>query len=195
MSLTLLTPPSAEPTSLDDLKAHLRVDGEAEDALIIGLAVAARQTIEARCGLAFLNQGWRLTLDRVPDGMFELPLSPVASIHAVRLFGADGEEQTLSPSDYDAALGRPGRIRLRRRGAPTYGLSTDGRSTGGFGSFVIDFTAGWPSPAEAPADLRLAVKILTAHYYENREQASTERFYAMPEGVAALIAPWRRVRL
>ena len=185
MSLTLLTPPSAEPTSLEDLKAHLRVDGDAEDALIIGLAVAARQTIEARCGLAFLNQGWRLALDRVPDGAFELPLSPVASIHAVRLFGADGEEQTLDSSDYDALLGRPGRIRLRRRGL----------SNRDFGSFVIDFTAGWPTPAEAPADLRLAVKILTAHYYENREQTGAERFYVMPEGVAALIAPWRRVRI
>jgi uncharacterized phiE125 gp8 family phage protein len=45
-----------------------------------------------------------------------------------------------------------------------------------------------------PADLRQAVLLLAAHYYENRDAGALGEA-AMPAGVAGLLGPWRALRL
>ena len=55
------------------------------------------------------------------------------------------------------------------------------------GGLVISFTAGWP--AGVPEQLKLAIKVLVAHLYEKRESETPA-----PD-IAALIAPYRQVRL
>ena len=42
-----------------------------------------------------------------------------------------------------------------------------------------------------PADLKAAVKLLAAHYYENREDATTLSLANIPTGVKSLIAPYK----
>jgi uncharacterized phiE125 gp8 family phage protein len=179
MSLTLTSPPIAEPVSLSEIKEHLKVDGNAEDALIAGLLLAARQTIEARFQLAVMTQSWRLALDTAPDGAVTLPLSPVVSIDVVGAVRG-GVIEALAPSAYDAQAGAVGRVRIK---AP---LTTDQT----LGGIVIAFTAGWPDAASAPEELKLAIKTLTAHFYENREAETTA-----PAALGALLASYRQVRL
>jgi uncharacterized phiE125 gp8 family phage protein len=48
MSTTLLVPPAAEPLSLSDAKAYLRVAHAADDDLIAALIVSARVHVEAQ---------------------------------------------------------------------------------------------------------------------------------------------------
>ena len=63
------------------------------------------------------------------------------------------------------------------------------------GSVEIDFTAGFgPVWETVPADLRQAVLLLAAQYYEMRHDGDADGA-AMPFGVAALIERWRTVRL
>lgn len=177
MSLTLITPPAEEPVALADLKEHLKIDGAEEDALLSALIVAARQSIEARFQIAMVSQSWRLALDEAPARPLTLPLSPVASVDVV---GAvrNGVTEALAPAAYDAQAGLVGRVRFN---APAAGDP--------LGGVVIVFTAGWAGAAATPAELRHAVKILAAHFYEHREGETRA-----PD-VAAMVAPYRQVRL
>ncbi len=173
MSLILVTPPAAEPVSLAELKDHLKIAGAAEDALLSGLVVAARQTIEAKFQIAIIAQGWRLSLDCAPEAQIILPLSPVISVDAVGIL-RDGVTETLAASHYEAQAGNIGRVRLKS--AATGGLA-------------VTFTAGWADASSVPEAIKLAVKVLAAHLYENREEAPR-----IPD-VAAFVAPYRQVRL
>ena len=175
MSLSLLIPPASEPVSLDALKAHLRVDTTTEDTLIASLGVAARQTIEARLGIAFINQRWRLALTPPLGQCVDLPIGPVSGID--ELTDSSG---IVAPTLYLAKLGRHGQVTL---------------GAGIEGNVSIEFTVGYADAASVPEDLKLAVKILTAHYFENREAAGTDRFFAPPQGLETLLNPWRRVRI
>lgn len=180
MSLTLIAPPAGEPVTVAELKAHLKVDGTAEDALIAGFILAARQAIESRFGVAVLSQGWRLTLDAAPRGDLILPLAPVASIDSVGVRrGATIE--TLGPSLYEVETGAIGRLRL-------LGAAPQGR----LGGLIVAFTAGWPGVSSVPGELTYAIRTLAAHYYENRENGPDPRGAA---AIAALLAPYRQVRL
>ena len=46
MSIKIITPAASEPLSLSDVKTFLRVDSNAEDALITAMIVASRQLCE-----------------------------------------------------------------------------------------------------------------------------------------------------
>lgn len=173
MSLTLVTPPAEEPVSLAELKDHLKIAGAAEDALLSGLVVAARQAIEAKFQIAIIAQGWRLALDQAPETQIILPLSPVSSVDAVGIV-RNGVTEALGPSQYEAQAGNIGRIRLKACAS---------------GGLVVTFTAGWAGASSVPEAIKLAVKVLAAHLYENREESPR-----IPD-VAAFVHPYRQVRL
>ncbi len=63
MGLMQLSGPGAEPLTLDEIKAHARIDGGLEDALLQSLLLTSRLHIEAALGLALISQRWRLVLD------------------------------------------------------------------------------------------------------------------------------------
>lgn len=185
MSLTLLSPPASEPVTLAELKEHLRVAHDDDDALIAGFLVAAVRAIEARAGLAFLPQQWRLTLDEAPGETVILPVAPV-SVAEVSVIDTQGDPHTLDAALYEFAPGAPGR--LRPAGLwPSPGVRLDG--------VRIDFTAGHADAASVPSPLKQAAKLLAAHFYENRESAGEARIHAVPRAVDALIAPYREFRL
>lgn len=186
MSLIPLSPPAEEPVSLAEMKDHLRVLHDDEDALIEAAIAAARRAVEARAGVALVSQGWRYLLDRPPEGVIALPLSPVSAVDAVTLIGADDSEIALEPGDYDASTGPFGRLYFARRWAARAAR---------FDAVRIDFTAGWADAEAAPEDLKLAVRMLAAFFYEAREAAAPERVFSTPLAAEALVAPYRRVRL
>jgi uncharacterized phiE125 gp8 family phage protein len=67
MTLVQLTSPAIEPVSLDDFKAHARIDSEDEDTLLAAMLLAARAHTETLSGKLFITQTWRMLADEVPS--------------------------------------------------------------------------------------------------------------------------------
>jgi uncharacterized phiE125 gp8 family phage protein len=62
------------------------------------------------------------------------------------------------------------------------------------GGIEVDYTAGFgEAPEDVAEGLSLAVRRLVAHAYHARDAATIGG--ALPEDVAGLISPWRRVTL
>lgn len=192
MTLILTSGPDAEPVSLAEAKAHLRVDQSAEDTLIASLIVTSRLHVEAALGLALITQGWTWLLDAWPDlSELRLPMRPVRSISTIRVYETAGDPVALDPDSYrlDGA-GMPARI-IRRRGASWPTPAVDGNG------IEINFVAGFGDvPADVPQPIRHAVLLLTAHWYDNREPVELGSATApIPPDVSSLLAPYRTLRL
>jgi uncharacterized phiE125 gp8 family phage protein len=192
MPLILTAGPAVEPVTLAEAKAHLRADGTAEDALIASLIVTARLNVEAASALALITQSWSYFLDAWPRGRaLTLPLRPVQSVAAVRLYDESGASTTLDPVTYllDGAGSPP---RLVRQGALHW--PKPGRNANGV---EVAFTAGYGSAAaDVPAPIRQAVLMLVAHWYEHRSPVEIGPFAdPIPDTVGTLLAPYRPIRL
>lgn len=166
MNLIRVTAPSETPVSLAEIKAHAVVDHDDDDVLLTSYLAAAVATIDGPGGIGWCccTQTWRLTLDGFPRSIV-LPLAPVANDAAISItyVDADGEIQTLASDHFrlsggvvDPAFGECFPTPRRIRGAVT-----------------IEFAAG-VAAADVAEDLRLAVKMIVADWYANREAAAAK---------------------
>jgi len=192
MSLALTSGPALEPVSVSEAKAHLRLDGSAEDILVASLIVTSRLHVEAALGLALIMQGWRLTLDRWPANRepVRFPLRPIGSVTSVTVYDAGGEA-TVVPSDQYLLDGHALSPRLIPHGA---GWPQPGRTHAGI---EIEFNAGiGEAAADIPAPIRHAILLLVAHWYEHRDPLEIgQAAAAIPSVVSDLLKPFREVRL
>jgi uncharacterized phiE125 gp8 family phage protein len=192
MPLILTSGPAAEPVTLTEAKAHLRVDAAAEDMLIASLIVTSRLHVEAAASLALVTQAWSWFLDAWPRGpALRLPLRPIQSIAAVRLYDENDTPTVLDPATYllDGAGLPP---RLVRQGALLW--PRPGRAANGI---EIAFTAGYgDTAADVPAPLRQAILLLVAHWYDHRSPLEPGApATPLPPMISELIAPYRAPRL
>jgi uncharacterized phiE125 gp8 family phage protein len=183
----LIDGPAVEPVSLSEMRAYLRRTDTAEDDLLAGLVKAARLMVEAASGRILVEQSWQLMLDRWPTGRaIALPLAPLIGIDRVRVFDAQAQPTDLPVSMVEAdPASDPPRI-LVDESAPEPGRPARG--------ILIDLRVGFGARAEdVPASLRLAVKIMVAHWFENRGDVAGAQ--SLPGEASALTAPFRRARL
>ena len=191
MALVITSAPAVEPVTVSEAKAHLRVDGTAEDTLIGSLILTSRLHIEAALGLALMTQSWRLSLDVWPNGReLELPLRPLQSLSSVKVVAADGTSETVPSNSYVVDIdGTPPRL-VRNGGRwPQPEKAANG--------IEIEFTAGFgDEAADVPAPIRQALLMLIAHWYEHRDPIEVgSRETLIPAAVSDLLAPYRTVRL
>ncbi len=185
MSATLLAAPAAEPLSLAEAKAYLRVEHEADDAVIGALVTAARMQVEALTRCALMSQTWRFVRDVWPaDGRLRLNMGPLQSIVALRTYDESGAAHV-----YDAASFVLDKAALVIA-APPFALPLPGRSHAGI---ELDLRLGFGDGAgNVPEPLRYALRMLVAHWYENRGLVAIGASVAMiPSTVNALIASYR----
>lgn len=189
MTYALTTPPAAEPLTLAEVKAHLRLDGADEDALLASLIRTAREHLERETGLCLISQTWRLHLDRWPkDGIIRISKSPVQSVETVTVYEADGTAVDILLQDHllDGG-GRPARLWLRN--PPEPGQAVNG--------IEIDFSAGYgEAGTDVPDTLKRAMSIHIGHMFAFRGAISPDQQPAgIPDGYERLIAPFRMRRL
>ncbi|MGB6119246.1 MAG: head-tail connector protein [Mesorhizobium sp.] len=189
MTLFRTVEPAAEPVTLADAKAQLRIGHNSEDEFIAGLIRAARAEVEAQTGMALIDQSWRLALDRWPrDCLVMLRRYPVREILSVTVYGPDGEAMLVDPADYEADLiGRPARLHVKEATAPVRRLN----------GIEIDFLAGFgEAGADVPDLLKRAILVLVAHWYEFRAvYGAQDQPVSVPPGFDRLISGYRQGRL
>ena len=189
MTLFRTVEPTIEPVTLAEARAHLRLDGTADDDLLTNLIRAARQEVEQATRVALLEQSWRLALDCWPrNGTALLKIHPLREVLSVTLYGSEGEVSVLAPTNYQVdALSRPGRIHFDT--APPALRAMNG--------IEIDFSAGFgEAGAEVPDLLKRAMLLLVAHWYEFRTGfGPADQPVSYPAGYERLIAGYRAGRL
>jgi uncharacterized phiE125 gp8 family phage protein len=189
MTYLRLAGPAGEAVTLAEAKAHARIDGNDEDALIASLIAAAREYLEAVTGLCLMTQRFRLYLDQWPaDGVVQIDRGPVQAIETVTVYGADGtpSEAALAGHVLDGAA-RPARLMLADPPQP-------GRMANGI---EIDFSAGFGDTAtDVPDGLKRAMLLHVSEMFSYRGAiAVADQPASVPAGYEALIAPYRMRRL
>lgn len=187
MNLMLVNGPVVEPVTLDDMKLYLRLDGDAEDALVTAMIQAGRTTVEAATNLALLDQVWRVRLDAWPaTGCVAPPIGPLRRIAAVRLVSRTGEASALDAAAFRADADAGIVVIPALPPAPPPG-----------GHIEIDIGVGHgAAAADVPEALRLAVRAMVACWFDNRGETPAARGAPLlPDVVRALLAPFRPMRL
>jgi uncharacterized phiE125 gp8 family phage protein len=189
MSSILLTGPAVEPVSLDEAKAFLRVEHDDDDDVIAALIAGARVHVEAQTRRALIVQSWRLVRDSWPAGG-RVPIlpAPLRELTAARVYRLDGTTQAIDVSAVAVdASAAPAVAWFEAPPAP-------GRVVGGI---ELDIEVGYGEAAnDVPADLRQAIRLLVAHWYENRGLIALGQAVAvLPASAAALITPYRVLSL
>lgn len=183
-----LVGPSLEPLTRAEAKLFLRIVHDDEDALVDALVVAARRVVEAKTGRVLLSQTWRFSRDAWPaSGVIVAPVSPLAAIVSATVTAADGSLVAVPAGALTLVRERaPNLIHVDGLRVPAPGVAA--------GGIVLTVGAGYgASPADVPADLVQAVRLVLAHFYENRAGAGDAA--QVPAAVEALLAPYRVVRL
>jgi len=220
MATVQTSAPAVEPITLADVKAHLRIDTSDEDLLLQSLIMTSRLHVEVALGLVLMTQTWSCFYDRWPQGQFApgvslqpagagftladprgdtlaaavaitLPLSPVKSLDAIRVYADDGTFVSVPSAGFNVDLvSRRPRV-VRRFGTQ---LPEPGRRLNGI---EIAITAGFgATPADVPAPIRQALLLLVAHWYEHRDPGEIGKPEArVPDVVSSLLAPYLPVRL
>jgi uncharacterized phiE125 gp8 family phage protein len=183
MPLILETGPVNDPVTLQEVKEHIRVDSNDEDARIVDFIDAAIQRLDGRdgaLGCCLITQTWTLKLDRFASDI-AIPLPPCQSIDSITYVDPDGVTRTLASTEYQVfGLGTAEGATVR----PAYGNSWP--SIRHLPEAVsITFTAGFGDNAtDIPEPIRTAIKMRVGHLYEHRESVTTSDGYTreMPDG-------------
>lgn len=178
---------------VDALKDHLLLgsgftEGDLQDPVLVSFLRAAIAAIEGRTSKALITRGFLVTLDgwTAPDTQ-SLPVAPVQAVTEVALVDAIGVAKVVDPSAY-----RLQKDAFHPRLRP---MTTSLPSVPTGGTVEIRFDAGYGATFDAvPEDLKQAVLMLAAHYYEYRSDMALSQG-CMPFGVTSLIARYRPVRM
>jgi hypothetical protein len=187
------TDPATEVATVAEMDTFLRGDNVLESVdgeLLTTLIQAAREYAEEFTCRAFITQTWTMYMDRWPqtkdplgwwDGVregsitmgqatsIELPIGPLQSVTSVSTFNDDNTETPFSSDNYSLNTTRtPGEIILNM--GATWPVFTRARN----GVKVVYVCGYGDNPTDVPAPLRTAVKMLAAHWYENREFTKTQ---------------------
>jgi len=213
-SLVRATEPAAEPVTLAEAKAHLRVDTTAEDDLISALVKAARVWAEEYLDRTLCQTQWTLRTDSfygpvgspsqfglradgnnvegrpgvVPNLDVELPRPPmVATGTATAVTIAYTPSVSGTTATLDATQYRVDRNQTPGAVRPLYGGTWPAHLVDQ-NSVAITWWAGYSADGTSvPAPVKSAILMTVAHLWRNREAAVESALNEVPLGVKALL--------
>ena len=164
----------------DEAKAYLRIDHAEEDALLDRLIADAAALAESFTAQLLLQRPVTEILG-AGSGWQRLSSAPVRSITGVEGVPADGAAFALPVGDYGMDIDAHGQgwVRVLKPGMA--------------GRVRVSLNAGLAADwASLPEPVRLGILRLAAHIHAHRDAADD---VGPPAAVAALLRPWRRLRL
>lgn len=209
----IVTPPTAEPVTISEMKMHLRLDDDSEDPLIADAINEARVMVENRLGASLMTTSWKLTLDdwpmspdlhepeasmQAPYTLFthaarsiSLPRWPLVSITSVTTYDEDSASTAVVVADtFDVdTASRPGRLALQANATwPTANRPTN--------AIEIVYVAGYgTNRRDVPGPLRRAVRNVAAFLFQHRGDCGSDAKILLGSGALSIIDQYRNVRL
>lgn len=195
MAVKVITPPTAEPITLAEVKANLRIVLSDDDADITRMIEAARDVAQGRLNRTLMMQTVEMAADYFPwpytpepanpYGVIRLLAPPLGEVESVKYIDPTGAQQTLDPLTYIVNdYVEPAEI------SPAYGKAwptTQLRRA----SVVIRYTAGYPDAASVPAAIKQWMHMAVGTMYATRESNSDVQLYSLPDGfMADLLQPY-----
>lgn len=168
---------------LDEVKQHLTVEHDEDDALIAGMAEAATAHIDGPdgwLGRAIGEQSLEAYLEAPTfDRVICLPYPPVIAVTSIEARRADGWE--LIPADHYEVRG----AEVWRAGSIAWPRWVDDPE-----AVRVRYTAGYSA---LPAPIRAALLLMVGDLYQNRETVTEGAVAQIPMSttVARLLAPYR----
>lgn len=176
--LERLSGPDVEPVTLEEAKRQSEIDADLtyhDDDLLDSIS-AARELAEDYCHQTFCPTQWRLTLRRFYTtggygGAIALPMGPLIELSAVTYLDRDGVRQPLDLACVEVS---------RASKPPWINAAWPASYLERADSIQIDYWAGYPVvgspgvPVNVPKRVKQAIKMLTGHWYANRESVVAE---------------------
>lgn len=196
MRWTITTNPASEPIDNDDVRLHLRQDGDVtvDDSLVNAIIPAARAAVEAYTGQCLVTQTWKTYLDaeeldapwpgydgagamtiddlvsrRQADRRIFLPKSPLISVSLINVYDEDGDATAVSSDIYYTSSNGP-RPFVALKYAQTWPWPDSRRQ---YDTLEIVATYGYGATPSAISDgvyvqLAEGVKMMASYMYVNR---------------------------
>ena len=156
MNYTQTVAPLAEPLSLEDAKAFMRIIEDDDDDMIEAMITSAREFAENYTNRQFNEAMFELITDKFVQDM-KLRHNPIKSISKIEYMDADGNYQTMSTDDY-YLYHQNGIGRINFSSFPS--IKDDKRAV------KITFVSGYET---IPTSIVQFLKVFVSTIYENRE--------------------------
>jgi len=189
MSLLITVQPTAEPVTVSDVKAVLRLDQSftADDALIAGHITAAREHAERITCRSLVKKSYTATFERFPcpSERFILPVPPVLTVDAIRYRDYTLTWQTWDPSEYLVSLKQQPAVIIP---ASTF-IYPSSYYQRGLDSVEVDLTAGYgdSSGPSLPGSIAQAIKQIAQYYYDHPELAGADKIAELPHNAISVL--------
>lgn len=187
----VVTAPTDLPVTLDELKAQTVVDFSEHDTMLTSFLQAATHHLDGPAGIlgrAIMSQ---VVVQKFHgfENVMRLPYGLASSISEVAYFDESDVAQVIT----GWALHEDGSGSYLKFPSDTVFPGVYERDD----AISVTYTAGWGGAASVPGPIKLAIKMLAATWYENRETVKIDGISPseIPFSVKSLIAPFRRVGL
>lgn len=183
MTPKVITPPVAA-LDLPALRLHCKIDliggSHPDDTVLTAALDGARRYAEHYTQTSIGAQTLELALDAFPVSWITLPRGPVTSITSVKYLDQAGVLQTLDPGAYKLdTYETPARL------FPVFGTSWPSTRCE-VNAVLIRYVAGAVT-AEIDQAVISALKLITGHLYENREDSTPGTINNIPLGANTLL--------
>lgn len=183
--------PAEEPLTLGEVKEHLRIDDDSQDAELNGIIAAARKEFETQTFRQLITATWELRLDKFPSGRtpITLPRAPLLLINSIQYVdptdvSIPGALLTLDAAKYQVSLDRePARL------VPVFNENWPTARSNEADAVRINFDAGYGARAAVDDLIKQALKLMCGAFYEFREETISGTVARLiPRGATRIMA-------
>lgn len=189
-ALKILTQPAVEPVTRTQAIQQTYAESELDKQFLDDAITTARIETERYCDSAFITQTWKQYLDCFPSDIIRLRKDPIQSVTSIKYIDTDGVQQTLvEGTDYQVdTVSTPPRI------IPEPGITWPSVEYGRMNAVEIEYIAGYgDTEADVPWPIKKAILMLVGHYYENREEATSDTVKSVPHGWEAILMSYNTI--
>lgn len=196
-TLRRIVDPVVEPIDVADARRQCLIDADItiHDTTLANYIRAARELAESYTKRTFVESSWRLSAAAFPykcetdflDPWISIPMPPLIAIESVSYLDTDGSRIYLTAEQYQVWMDEepPCLIPPYRQTWPSGRVDAN--------AVQIEYRAGYAdggSPmgaAKVPETAKQAIRLMVAHWFNNREDTAIANLATIPNGFERLL--------